>query len=201
MWRCGNCDALSVSELKVVRGAERTREVQQSPPARGFMSVTYRIRVGGVQDSAGVNEESYQARGTAVWPHPHCHIPLPPNSGRGAVWPEADPPPTGQEVRHHHLCPRPVDHLELKWLEGEIPTGDPHIGILHAVEPLEGCVVQTETERVPQQVIWAHASRSHVRKLRSFIPVCEKKIICIRILCKSHLKFKQNPSNNCDFSR
>ncbi|XP_060793319.1 uncharacterized protein LOC132896481 isoform X4 [Neoarius graeffei] len=69
MWRCGNCDALSVSELKVVRGAERTREVQQSPPARGFMSVTYRIRVGGVQDSAGgngmdgVNEESYQARG------------------------------------------------------------------------------------------------------------------------------------------
>ncbi|XP_060793323.1 uncharacterized protein LOC132896481 isoform X8 [Neoarius graeffei] len=65
MWRCGNCDALSVSELKVVRGAERTREVQQSPPARGFMSVTYRIRVGGVQDSAGVNEESYQARGAS----------------------------------------------------------------------------------------------------------------------------------------
>ncbi|XP_060795472.1 zinc transporter ZIP11-like isoform X2 [Neoarius graeffei] len=52
------------------------------------------------------------------------------------------PPLTGEEVRHRHLCPRPVDHLKFKWLECKIPTGDPCVGILHAVEPLEGHMVQ-----------------------------------------------------------
>lgn len=27
------------------------------------------------------------------------------------------------------LCPRPIDHLELKWLEGEMPLGDLGTGI------------------------------------------------------------------------
>ncbi len=46
-----------------------------------------------------------------------------------------------------------MDHLELKGLEGQIPTGDPRVGILHAVEPLQGRVVRTESELLSQEII------------------------------------------------
>lgn len=38
--------------------------------------------------------------------HPPCRLPCshPP------------PPPAGDLICHHHLCPRPVDHLQLEWL-------------------------------------------------------------------------------------
>ncbi len=46
-----------------------------------------------------------------------------------------------------------MDHLELKGLEGQIPTGDPRVGILHAVEPLQGRVVRAESELPSQEII------------------------------------------------
>ncbi len=63
------------------------------------------------------------------------------------------PPISREEVGYGHLCPRPVDHLELKRLQSQIPTGDPRVGILHAVEPLEGRVFRTESEFPTQEVI------------------------------------------------
>ena len=41
-----------------------------------------------------------------------------------------------EEVSHHHLRPRPMNLLEIKGLQSQIPTGDSGVGILHAVEPL-----------------------------------------------------------------
>ena len=46
-----------------------------------------------------------------------------------------------------------MDHPEVKWLQCQIPPGDPVVDILHAVEPLEGSVVRAEGEWAPQQVI------------------------------------------------
>ncbi len=52
------------------------------------------------------------------------------------------------------VIPRSMDHLELKWLQSQIPPGDPGVSIFHAVEPsLEGHMVQREGELAPQQVI------------------------------------------------
>lgn len=34
-------------------------------------------------------------------------------------------------------CPWPMDHLEFEGLQSQIPLGDPGVGILHAVEPLQ----------------------------------------------------------------
>ena len=49
-------------------------------------------------------------------------------------------------VGHSHLGPRPMDHPEVKWLQCQIPPGDPVVDIFHAVEPLEGSVVRAEGE-------------------------------------------------------
>ena len=46
-----------------------------------------------------------------------------------------------------------MDHPEVKWLQCQIPPGDPVVDILHAVEPLEGSMVRAEGEWAPQQVI------------------------------------------------
>ncbi len=87
-------------------------------------------------------------------PRPPRHIPPPPDSGRGAVRP-ADPPThiSGEEFSHSHLYTRSVDHLEFKRLQSQIPTSDPRVGILHAVEPLQRGVVQTESEFPSQEII------------------------------------------------
>ncbi|XP_016418001.1 uncharacterized protein LOC107747899 [Sinocyclocheilus rhinocerous] len=100
-------------------------------------------------------------------PRPPRHIPPPPDSGRGALRPAAPPIP-GEEVRHGHLRPRPVDHLELKWLESQIPTSDPRIGILHAVEPLQGRVVRTESELPAQEIITEGENRPPDRQALLF---------------------------------
>ena len=46
-----------------------------------------------------------------------------------------------------------MDHPEVKWLQCQIPPGDPVVSVFHAVEPLEGSVVRAEGEWAPQQVI------------------------------------------------
>ena len=46
-----------------------------------------------------------------------------------------------------------MDHPEVKWLQRQIPPGDPVVNIFHAVEPLKGSVVRAEGEWAPQQVI------------------------------------------------
>lgn len=46
-----------------------------------------------------------------------------------------------------------MDHFELKRLKSKNLPWDPCIGIFHAVEPVQGGIIQTEGERVAQEVI------------------------------------------------
>ncbi len=79
--------------------------------------------------------------------YPHC----PTQAGE----PSGLQPPSisGEEVSHSHLYTRSVDHLEFKRLQSQIPTSDPRIAILHAVEPLQRGVVRTESEFPSQEII------------------------------------------------
>ncbi|MCI4379930.1 hypothetical protein PGIGA_G00234190 [Pangasianodon gigas] len=56
----------------------------------------------------------------------------------------------GNVICNYYLCPWPVDHLELEWLQCQIPISDPRIGILPVVEPLERGLIRTEVKGVPQ---------------------------------------------------
>ena len=93
------------------------------------------------------------------------HVPphTPTARHRPGAHPAANPlpphPGTGEEVRHGHLRPRPVHDPKVEGLQRELPPGDPHIDVLHAVEPLEGGVVGVEGERLPQQVVAKGADR------------------------------------------
>lgn len=64
-----------------------------------------------------------------------------------------------REVCDSYLQPWPVDHLEFKCLQSQIPTGDLCVGILHAVEPLEPGIVRTESESPSQQVVMESEDR------------------------------------------
>ncbi len=87
-------------------------------------------------------------------PRPPRHIPPPPDSGREALRPAAPPPPfLGEEVGYSHLRPRPVITLNLKGCNARYQRVIRGVGILHAVEPLQGGVVRTEGEFPSQEII------------------------------------------------
>lgn len=64
-----------------------------------------------------------------------------------------------REVCDCYLQPWPVDHLEVKWLQSQIPTRDLCVGILLAVGPLEQGIVRTESESPSQQVVMESEDR------------------------------------------
>ncbi len=89
---------------------------------------------------------------------PHWTTPPSPHTPTARLRPGSHPacsPPSisGEEVSHSHLYTRSVDHLEFKRLQSQIPTSDPRVAILHAVEALQRGVVRTESEFPSQEII------------------------------------------------
>ena len=73
--------------------------------------------------------------------------------------PSHTPPPlvsrqqAGEEVGGGVVSSRNVTDGEPVWLHGQVPAGDPSIGITHAVHPLQWSVVRLQEELAAQEVV------------------------------------------------
>lgn len=79
--------------------------------------------------------------------YPHCLLRL--ESHLACCWLL----PPWKEIHLPVPVPWSVDHIELERLKGEIPTSEPHVGILNALEPLEQGMIWTESKGVSQLVV------------------------------------------------